>query len=320
MTEAAYNSAIAIYNANGGKKAGKIYDVRDTDNTTPNDLTVTGGGGTRINKTGVVEDVAATMPKIDYSTGSPAFKVERAETNIIPHSYDLTQWWTLEYTFGTRTLTETGIKGLPNTATLLTDNNTGEYYGLREPSSVSMPDNTKKARASVWIKKDTDQARFPEIYIWVTETVSGTSPRVIIQLNTETGAFAHRTYTSGTTVVKDRGLWWEILWQSDLAITTLFQCRLRPAMTNIIGGATPAATGSIIVGHFSVVSSDVLEGTPIITNGATVTRPNCEASITTPAGVTSIVETIDGVENAPITTIPATYKLPYGNVNNVIFN
>ena len=56
----------------------------------------------------------------------------------------------------------------------------------------------------------------------------------------------------------------------------------------------------------------------IPTDGTTVTRLADNISVPTPAGVTAITETIDGVEQAPITTIPATYSLPVGNINKVI--
>jgi len=55
----------------------------------------------------------------------------------------------------------------------------------------------------------------------------------------------------------------------------------------------------------------------IPTNGTTVTRLADNISVPTPAGVTSITETIDGVEQSPITTIPTTYSLPVGNINKV---
>jgi len=55
----------------------------------------------------------------------------------------------------------------------------------------------------------------------------------------------------------------------------------------------------------------------IPTNGTTVTRLADNISVPTPAGVTAITETIDGVEQTPITTIPATYSLPEGNINKV---
>ena len=55
----------------------------------------------------------------------------------------------------------------------------------------------------------------------------------------------------------------------------------------------------------------------IPTNGTTVTRLADDISVPTPAGVTSITETKNGVEQNPITTIPATYSLPVGNINKV---
>ena len=68
-------------------------------------------------------------------------------------------------------------------------------------------------------------------------------------------------------------------------------------------------------GHQFEEGSKATSYTP--TNGTTVTRLADNISVPTPAGVTSITETIDGVEQAPITTIPATYSLPVGNINKV---
>jgi len=73
----------------------------------------------------------------------------------------------------------------------------------------------------------------------------------------------------------------------------------------------PLNTGGIQVEVGSTASSY------IPTNGTTVTRLADNISVPTPAGVTSITETIDGVEQTPITTIPATYSLPVGNINKV---
>jgi len=70
-----------------------------------------------------------------------------------------------------------------------------------------------------------------------------------------------------------------------------------------------------------VWGAQVEEGTEatsyIPTNGSTVTRLADDISVPTLAGVTSITETINGVEQTPITTIPATYSLPAGNINKV---
>ena len=56
----------------------------------------------------------------------------------------------------------------------------------------------------------------------------------------------------------------------------------------------------------------------IYTAGTAVTRAADIETVTTPAGVTSITETIGGVEQTPITVIPATYQIPNGLINKII--
>jgi len=74
--------------------------------------------------------------------------------------------------------------------------------------------------------------------------------------------------------------------------------------------------GSVLVWGAQV--EEGTEATSYIPNdGTTVTRLADNISVPTPAGVTSITETIDGVEQTPITTIPTTYSLPVGNINKV---
>jgi hypothetical protein len=55
----------------------------------------------------------------------------------------------------------------------------------------------------------------------------------------------------------------------------------------------------------------------IKTEGTTVTRLADIIETTPPAGTTQIIETIDGVEQTPITTIPSTYQVPEGNINQI---
>ena len=77
-TEQEYLDAKNIYNANGGYKTNTIYDVI---NSNPNDLTVTGGGGTRVDENGDTVAVTMNTPKIDYSTGKAAFRIEPSGVN-----------------------------------------------------------------------------------------------------------------------------------------------------------------------------------------------------------------------------------------------
>ena len=317
FTSQAYLDAIAIYNPNGGKKVGKIYDVRDTDNTSPNDLTVTGGGGTRFLADETLEAVPFEMPKIDYSTGKAAFLIESEKTNHFTHSYNPILAANWETTIGgTNVLNEVGITGIANTAVTLNDTSTGTYYSLQNNSLYNF--GTIKAAFSFWIKKDNNETRFPEIYLRATASGTNTVYQQLTQLNTKTGAFGFRAYNEMQVIVNDRGLWWEVVITPTVDVYATTQFVIRPAMSTTIGTYTNAATGSIILGHVGVYNTAKTNFTPIITNGAAVTRTALSASIPVPAGVTSIEEKVDGVINT-ITTIPATYTMPNGAVEYVKF-
>lgn len=56
----------------------------------------------------------------------------------------------------------------------------------------------------------------------------------------------------------------------------------------------------------------------IKTEGSQVTRLADQITTPVPAGVTEIIETINGIEQAPITVIPVTHTLPSGLINKVI--
>lgn len=266
MTEQQYNSAIEIYNPNGGHKAGKIYGLKS------NDLTVSGGGGTRFNKAGQLENVAFEDAKIDYSTGKPAFLIEPSRTNIINHSYDLITdtSWTISGGL-TATLDQIGITGEPNTGLLLTDGSSSDYGEIVR----SLITTSSVMRVSAWIKKDSDQSRFPEFYGSFRSSSDGSTLNTLIHLNTMTGEIVSRAgYTdSNNSSVIDRGEWWELVIISATEVNRISGFTIRPAMSDTFGGSfSSSATGSIIVGHIDISASSVIDVTPIITNGAAVTR------------------------------------------------
>ena len=53
------------------------------------------------------------------------------------------------------------------------------------------------------------------------------------------------------------------------------------------------------------------------TNGTAVTRLADVIKTTPPIGTTQIIETINGIEQAPITTIPVEYTMPVGRINKI---
>ncbi len=210
----------------------------------------------------------AAFPKIDYSTGQAAFLIEPTRTNLETYSYDLitATAWTGDANI-TWTLDQIGITGKPNTALLITDSTTSAYGQVsRSVSGVTGINDI--IRVSVWIKKDNDESRFPEIAII---SSAGTTS---VQINTKTGALGHRVTDEHTTTVVDRQDWWEVVIISLVAVERITNFIIRPAMWSGVlgGGFSGTPTGSIIVGHVSVTKSSAVNETPIITNGALVTR------------------------------------------------
>tara|TARA_R110002111_G_scaffold261830_1_gene335888 strand:- start:49 stop:1185 length:1137 start_codon:yes stop_codon:yes gene_type:complete len=75
-----------------GYKAGKLYSVlpmgKDGDFTFTRNTV-----GTRINKSGLIEEVAVNVPRLDYSDGGcPSLLLEPTATNLVTYSEDFTQW------------------------------------------------------------------------------------------------------------------------------------------------------------------------------------------------------------------------------------
>ena len=75
-----------------GYKTGKLYSVLPTNGD--GDFTTTRNTvATRVNKDGFIEEVAANVPRLDYSDGTcPSLLLEGTATNLITYSEDFSQW------------------------------------------------------------------------------------------------------------------------------------------------------------------------------------------------------------------------------------
>jgi len=314
FTSQAYLDAIAIYNPNGGKKVGKIYDVRDTDNTSPNDITVTGGGGTRLLADGTLEAVPFEMPKIDYSTGSAKFLIEPERTNNF--TYYNGKAGLNAPQGGAITDNVISAPHLTDMASNFLESGTGNH-GIFESNGTSR--NATYA-ISFYVKKL--GRRYIGLQSWY---------------NTDIGAVAYFDLDTGTSV----GTYSE---SSGYSVTD-------PKIEAVSDGwyrISAKFTSGSTVSYYGIASMDYLwtSGTSydngyvgdsakgfyfygrqeeltsltslIQSNGTATTRTAAVASIPVPAGVTSIEEKVDGVINT-ITTIPATYTMPNGAVEYVKF-
>ena len=81
-----------------GYKAGKLYSVLPSDGT--GDFTVARNSvATRVNQSGLIEEVGVNVPRLDYSAGGcPVLLTEIQSQNLITYSEDFTQWATFNAT------------------------------------------------------------------------------------------------------------------------------------------------------------------------------------------------------------------------------
>jgi len=258
-------------------KIGKLYSAKPTNGT--GDFTVDRNStATYVGQDGLIKTALANVPRIDWSTGEAALLVEPQSTNLLTYSED--------------------FNANPNTETL------GNTTISIHPSILSPSGNLD----SNLITKgnDSSNVRIPNIpgvesgdnkSIYA-RTVSGTGKIYLLKFNNE---------------VADAFLLTEDWKRYDLIVDT-----------SEVGGTNfylADFRGSSNINEVLVWGAQIEQASTtssyIPTNGTTVTRLADDISVPTPAGVTAITETIDGVEQTPITTIPATYSLPVGNINKV---
>jgi len=96
------NEKASLVQIPSGYKSGTLYSV--VPNTSVGDFTVTGdpqGEATRVNKDGLIESVAADVPRLNYDPSNPQdphLLLEPERTNIYTYSQDLNQGTTLTNT------------------------------------------------------------------------------------------------------------------------------------------------------------------------------------------------------------------------------
>jgi hypothetical protein len=213
---------------------------------------------------------SAAFPKIDYYRTDAAYLLEPSRTNYLKRSYYLIYDWDESET-GMIAVNQVGITNKGYTAAHISDSGASSFAELSLRHPIESVSGTSKL--SIWIKKDQDESRFPEVYIKTTSGV--TEYQTMIDLNTKTGAFAYRDNNNfGVTNILDRTNWWEIVWYNDTSIDEITELKLRPAIGNtVLGVHIPNAVGNITVGHVGIyeygkVQPVNIDEAPIITVGS----------------------------------------------------
>jgi len=223
--------------------------------------------GNTVDANGVVTE--AQGPAIS-STTLKGIHREGQRTNSLLYCRDLSNAVWSNTNTPVITQNQVGIDGVANTAwTIEDDGATIEYIY----QTLTIPDDSNTHTLSVFIKKDNDETRFPEIQCVLK---GGTTPVYhIVQVNTKTGAYYNRINTnSDLTEIEDWGDWWRVKVNAtnNSSGNTSLQVSIYPAVTTTWGTTESAATGSIVIDWPQVELNSSFPSSPIYTEGTAVTR------------------------------------------------
>ena len=268
-------------------KSGALASVLPSDGT--GDFTVSRPSvATRVNVDGIIETMAADVPRIDYSDGGcPVLLTEPQSTNLMLESEPIAK----ENSSNNVVFESFDWSGQPFTNCVKFDGTTSNHYGGNVLTSTEYT-------LSAFFKMDDGSEPM------VATTGGDTTGDVLFVIG---NAFASPTYAKKVSL--GNNIW-------------------KVSVTGTSSEVNPNNNGFRILSNsgkgFRVVGIDLKIGNDLTsyikTEGTTVTCLADVITVTPPAGVTEIIETIDGVEQTPITTIPATYTVPVGNINSIEMN
>jgi len=286
-----YTDASLIYYPSG-VKAGKAYSLKPTDGS--GDLTFTRAStATRVNESGLIEEVATGVPRIDYTGGGCGkLLLEPQRTNLVKYSQTFTNvYWNK---------VAAGSASIP----IVTAN-----------FAIS-PDGTQNADRLQCQRVGTTSADYSAIFGFGIDLPSVGNITIYVKSLTLVsqnfllywGGNQGQTFNVGTE-------WTRI---------NLLNCEA--SNTGIVfgtrGGSGDFYNGGDLDLDIAIWGIQMEAGSYptsyIPTTTTAVTRVADSASVTTPVGVTQITETFgDGSTNV-ITTIPATYTASLGQIQSVI--
>jgi hypothetical protein len=193
----------------------------------------------------VTEAVGTPLAEMPYLQYYPA------ATNSCLYSRDLTDASWQQNTYAT--YDQVGLTGESNTATLADDPESSSIL-FRKQSGLVISADTATYTEVVYFKKDTDQTRYPAVYL----SMGGGSGPVACRgcIDTQTGYswINYNPDASGVIEVIDLGDWWKVLVQlTNNGTKTDINPGMYPANTATLDGNEDAtATGSVIVGNVEV--------------------------------------------------------------------
>ena len=275
---------------------------------------VRGSAATRVNAEGLIESVATNIPRIDYTTGEGVALLEPQSTNLMTYSEDFSNaaWTKVESTV---TSGFTSPDGASNSYKLAASINNTNHRVRSTAIPISAANTTFVF--SVYIKPQ----EITKIAI-----VNNTTNLSYGVVNLTTNSVIEEA--QGTTSVTElSGGFVRVLFETQTSSSGFASTNVLPAIYVLDDGYTSGnPTAYSFAGNGTdgvLVYGAQLEELPyatsyIPTSGAIATRLADVITVDlTSFSLTSITETIDGVEQTPITVIPSTYTIPQGRINKI---
>jgi hypothetical protein len=297
-------------------KPGKLYSVIPADGS--GDFIVSRNGtATRFNKDGLIESVPANVPRLNYNPVTWEFigvLVEPGAANLIRHSHSFTQpsWSNI----GSVIITpgQNSPDGGVNSSKIA-DQQTGILGFSRLTQLVSVPSNTNSYTAYVFVKRDTDESRFPSLRCRTSNTFLGD-----IILNTKTGE--HRVREGQVMTVGGvlhRGEYWILFGSFSNTNGNSITIEIIPAYnSNFSDTPNPDTIGEITI-YGTQLETGSVPTSYIPTEGSQVTRPEDVMTVTIPISATQAIYTLNGTQVTQAVTGGATFQLPNGHIRNLYF-
>ena len=254
---------------------------------------VRGSLANRIDSLGNISEVSSNEPRIDYSTSTPTILVEPQSTNLVTFSEDFTSW----STSGNPVLSNN--QSSPdggNNAYLFENSSNGDR--LQQSLGVL---SAGAYTQSMFVKYNNGDVRFN----FKSNKFGGSN----VFLITSNGVAAETP--NANRHVEDCGGGW-------FRISINYTANgVNASFVQLFGDLGTPKNGFHIFGM--QLEEQANTTTYIKTDGAIATRLEDIISVDlTSLSISSITETIDGVEQTPITTIPSTYTIPQGNINKIV--
>lgn len=235
---------------------------------------------TRWNEKGLLEVVGPDEPRLNYAPSDdflPGVKkgeplgilIEEGRENLFEYSEDFSNAYWLKQNGVGISASEVGPDGVANSAFAVTDNSSNDE---RLKVDVTIPADTSNYVASIFIKKDSNTDRFPEIGLLI-----DASAQIFTQLNTSTGSITNRVddgvFDAG---VIDCGSYWRLWVSLQNNSSSSMSFFFRPSSSTVFGTYEGTATGTAYV-YGAMFEQGSFPTSYIPTNGSTATRgaDNC---------------------------------------------